>query len=357
MSTWNIHSNIRDYTANIENTPDFMAELAAIDRSYFVVDENVWLHHGATLLNCLPKENLMILPISEDRKNLDGVQQLYDKLIQLPAKRNLTVVSVGGGILQDITGFAASTIYRGINWVFVPTTLLAQADSCIGGKTSLNYGGSKNLLGTFYPPSHIHIYAPFLLSLATNDFFSGLGEVIKLHLMGGPDSLQSLIELLPQLTKRNPSDLIVAIRQALDVKFAYMEGDEFDLGRRKLLNFGHDFGHALESTSLFAIPHGQAVIVGILAANIVAAKRSCLSADLEQELAKKVLLPNLVVRPSREMLDKTEILNAMKKDKKRTGENLVLIMMEDGFNLRLIDNLKPAEVEAALDCLQSEYLA
>ena len=130
--TIRIQSNIRNYEAVVEDTVEFLDELATHKQSYFVIDENVWRLYSETLLQSFPIENIFIIPISEELKILDSVQQIYDKLVVLTAKRNLTLISIGGGILQDITGFAASTIYRGIKWIFVPTTLLAQADSCIG---------------------------------------------------------------------------------------------------------------------------------------------------------------------------------------------------------------------------------
>ena len=123
--TLSIHSNIRDYEALVEETPDFLETLATYPQAVFVVDENVWNIYSETLLRSLPPEATIVLPINEDLKNLDTVQKLYDQLVARSAKRNLTLVSFGGGILQDITGFAASTIYRGINWIYVPTTLPA----------------------------------------------------------------------------------------------------------------------------------------------------------------------------------------------------------------------------------------
>ena len=268
--SYSIHSNIHDYEVSIEETPDFINALVIKEKSCFVIDENVWKIYRKTLLSALPEMDTIIQPVDEDRKNLDTVQSLYEKLVYRPSKRNLTLVSFGGGILQDITGFTASTIYRGINWIFVPTTLLAQADSCIGSKTSLNYRGFKNLIGTFYPPSRIYIFPAFLNTQLDQDFYSGLGEVIKLHLMGGVNHFHLMTDLLPGIQKRESTALMTAIRNSLAVKIDYMTGDEFDTGRRNLLNFGHDFGHALESTSSFAVPHGQAVIIGMLAANLVA---------------------------------------------------------------------------------------
>jgi 3-dehydroquinate synthase len=346
-----IHSNIRDYEAIIEETPDFIATLADHPQACYVIDENVWKIYGKNLLKNIPKEQTITIPIDENRKNLKTVQEIYDQLVERPAKRNLTMISFGGGILQDLTGFAASTLYRGINWIFVPTTLLAQADSCIGSKTSLNYHKYKNLLGTFYPPSRIHIYPAFLKTQLEGDYFSGLGEVIKLHLMGGKVQYLRLAELLSEMIDRRPAALVEAIQESLRIKISYMSGDEFDTGRRNLLNFGHDFGHALESTSKFAVPHGQAVIFGMLAANIVSTQRGRLSEKLGREIAENLLVPCLVTRPSARAMAAGSMIDAMKKDKKRTGDKLALIMMDEHFQFTRVNDLTPEEVAAALRIL------
>src|SRR5258706_11094859 len=212
-----IHSNIRDYEVVFEETDTFIDSLSKHSQACFIVDENVWKIYSPTLLKQIPPEQVIVIPIHENKKNLDTVQYLYDRLVEYPAKRNLTIISIGGGILQDVSGFAASTIYRGINWIYIPTTLLAQADSCIGSKTSLNYGSYKNLVGTFYPPTRIHNYTPFLKTLQESDFYSGFGEVIKLHLMGGRDLFDSLVELTPSILRREPTELTKVIEQSLNI--------------------------------------------------------------------------------------------------------------------------------------------
>lgn len=351
-----VPSRIRDYDVRFEESPDFIATLATLPQTCFAIDENVWRLYRATLLKNLPDAEIIVVPISEERKSLETVQWLYEQLLHRPAKRNLTLVSFGGGILQDVVGFAASTLYRGIRWVFAPTTLLAQADSCIGGKTSLNLLGFKNLLGTFYPPAHIHIYPAFLATQTDEHYLSGVGEVIKLHLMGGRSLYERVRTELPSLLGRHPDALLPAIEASLRVKLDFLTDDEFDLGRRNLLNYGHDFGHALESTSGFAVPHGQAVLVGMLAANLVARNRSVLQAETEHEIAETLLLPALTVRPQPAALEPRAFVDAMKQDKKRTGNMLPLIMMRDEFGFERVNNLSPEEVLPVLDELGTRLM-
>jgi 3-dehydroquinate synthase len=344
-----ISSNIHDYQVTIEHSPDFFNDLCNIPSRCFIVDENVWTLYKGTFLRNLSEKDVIIQPIKEELKNLDSVQNLYDQLVNRSAKRNWTMISIGGGILQDITGFAASTIYRGMRWIYLPTTLLSQADSCIGSKTSLNYRGYKNLIGTFYPPVQIHIYPPFLNSLKDIDYQSGLGEIIKLFLMGGCEHYRNIIQLMAELQMRDPEALSIAIQEALKIKLSYMEGDEFDTGFRNLLNFGHDFGHALESASHYRIPHGQAVIFGMLAANCIARRRSLLNNSVEEEIADALLIPNLSIPPSIDELDPEMFVQAMQKDKKRTGDALVLIMMMDNFEFFKANDVTPDEIQFALN--------
>jgi 3-dehydroquinate synthase len=351
---FSIHSNIRDYEAVFEETDTFIDSLSTHSQACFVVDDSVWKIYSNTLLQKIPPEQVIVIPIHENKKNLDTVQYLYDRLVEYPAKRNLTMISIGGGILQDVSGFAASTIYRGVNWIYIPTTLLAQADSCIGSKTSLNYGSYKNLIGTFYPPRRIHIYTPFLKTLQVSDFYSGFGEVIKLHLMGGRASFDALVALTPLILHREAVALTKAIQESLRIKLSYMADDEFDMGHRNLLNYGHDFGHAVESTSNFEMPHGQGVVFGMLAANIIARQRGLLEPGLEKEIAEKLLLPNLLIKPQLNALEPDAMVDAMKKDKKRVGDNLALIMMDSYFTLSRVNDLTGKEVTIALGELKSK---
>ena len=327
----------------------FVSGLERFPHRCYVVDENVWRLYKTSTLAPLDPSRTIVQPINERLKTLESVSLLYDRLVDFQAKRNLTLISIGGGILQDITGFAASTLYRGINWIYVPTTLLAQSDSCIGGKTSLNYKRYKNLVGTFYPPHEVYVHIPFLGTLEEPDFYSGLGEVVKLHIMGGPESVRRLLDLLPAIGRRDTEALTAAVTNSLVVKLAYISEDEFDQGRRNLLNFGHCFGHALETTSNFLIPHGQAVLVGMMLANIASRNRGLLSRPLETELRQKLLDPNLVVRPGRVHLEPEAVIDAMKRDKKRKGDGLALVVLKDGYEMQRLDNFTPDEARAAIE--------
>lgn len=349
MHIMTIHSNVRNYTVHFEENAGFVKVFERFQERLYVIDSNVWQNYGNNMIKDIPASDVVVFPISEKRKCLDSVMELYDYLMERSAKKNMTLISIGGGILQDITGFAATTLYRGINWIFVPTTLLAQADSCIGSKTSLNYQGFKNLIGTFYPPTEVHIYVPFLATLEEADFYSGLGEVVKLHIMGGADRVSQLIGILPRIKQREPEALAMAVQNSLQIKLSYMAGDEFDTGRRNLLNFGHCFGHALESVSNYAVPHGQAVIIGMLFANIVARNRRVLSTILCDYLAKELLLNVIKVSVSHSDLAPDRIMGAMGKDKKRVGKGLAIVLMKDNYTFEKVLDFTQDELVKALE--------
>ena len=344
-----IKSNIKDYDAFFESSDKFIKELSELKNAVFVIDENVYKLHKNDCLRYISEEKTIVLEISEERKNIETVCELYEKIMKFAPRKNMNLISIGGGITQDITGFVTSSLYRGINWIFIPTTLLAQVDSCIGAKTSLNFKHYKNLVGTFYPPSKIYIYPEFLKTLKRDDFYSGVGEMAKLHLMAGEEDTKIFINSLPLIDKLDAETLLSRTKNCLKIKKSYIENDEFDTGKRNMLNYGHCFGHAIESSSDFAISHGQAVVVGMIIANMYANKTGILSKEKEEYIRKNVLEPSLVVKVPDFDVQKT--VDAMGQDKKNIGTNLALVMINDNFEMLKITDLSK---EAAANVL-NEY--
>ncbi|MDO9556420.1 MAG: 3-dehydroquinate synthase [Coriobacteriia bacterium] len=347
VETMRLHSNVRDYTVSLQSDAEFIGRLVEMPNRVFVIDENVWASHRQGVLAAVPESDVLVLPIAEGFKTLASVEEVWDRLLERSARRNMTLVSIGGGICQDVTGFAASTLYRGIGWIFLPTTLLAQADSCIGSKTSLNYRRFKNLLGTFFPPNEVHILASFLTTQDAADYFSGVGEVVKLHIMGGHESATGLVARFGDVRARDMAIMQEVIRDSLLIKQNYIAGDEFDTGRRNMLNYGHCFGHAVETASDFAVPHGQAVVLGMIMAQRLARTRG-----LETDAGQKALLDHLfreallVERIPRD-IDIDGVIEAMKHDKKRTGEGLVVVMAADGLEMVKHDDVSVNEAHCA----------
>jgi len=349
LENFSVKSRLADYSVVFSKPGDYLQRLSAGADCVFVVDENVWRLHKDAALKPLAACQPIILPISEEAKSLVSVQMLYDRIVEFSPKKNMRLVSIGGGITQDITGFVASTLYRGIKWTFIPTTLLAQADSCIGGKTSLNYREFKNLVGTFYPPSEIYISEEYLSTLTDGDYLSGLGEIAKLCIIGGEAEAKAFAEAAPRLVRRDLHSLLPFLHRALEIKKGYIEDDEFDAGRRNILNFGHCFGHAIESASGFAVPHGIAVVYGILLANFVARNRGLLSSGLVEFMDRQILRPIVADSLLKIPLGGEAILNGMRKDKKRIGAKLALVMATEGYKMSRINDLDDKEVLKALD--------
>lgn len=341
----NIHSNIRDYTLSISHDFSILDPVMALDKAFYVVDRMVFDLYPE-LFAPLSKERTFLLNAREEEKTIDTALAICERMTGLNAKRNVRLVSFGGGITQDVTGFAANVLYRGVRWTFVPTTLLAACDSCIGGKTSLNYKGFKNLLGTFYPPAEILICPQFFNTLTQDDFLSGLGEVVKFNFLMGEAGVESIEQNLGALLNRDPAVVNRFVENSLLYKKGYIEEDEFDNGVRVFLNFAHTFGHAIETASEYAIPHGTAVAMGMIAANRVSVLRGLLSEASAQRMERTLrrIIPQSAFS---HMLDADRLTAAIRNDKKQIGAGITAILMDENAKLALCHDLTPQEVRAA----------
>ena len=351
MDGLTIRSRLGDYDVDFRDDAAWAAELCELENAFFVVDELVWRLHGQGCLAPLASRPLHLLPATEDAKTLEGLATLCDGMIAQAAKRNAVVVSVGGGVVQDVTGFLASVIYRGVDWVYVPSTLLAQADSCIGAKTSLNFRHYKNLLGSMYPPKRVIVHSPLVETLNDDHFFSGLGEIVKMHIVAGPDAMARIEPRMAALCRREQAATADAVRASLSIKQGFIEEDEFDRGRRRLLNFGHCFGHAIESATDFAVPHGQAVVLGIVLAGLVACARGRLTRSRLDEIAARFLVPTLTSAAATHDLARDAVVEAMRHDKKRSGAGLAVVIPSDDWSLLLVTDVAEAEALRALEDL------
>ncbi len=220
-------------------------------------------------LRGLRAASVTLVEAEERAKTLEEMPLYVRKLLEQGFRRHHRLVAIGGGIIQDITCFLAATMMRGVDWLFFPTTLLAQADSCIGSKSSINVGSFKNVLGTFTPPREVFIDVGLLRTLDERDVRSGVGEILKVHAIDGPESFQDVAKAYDRLFE---DDAVLAhyIQRALRIKKRFIEEDEFDRGPRQIFNYGHTFGHAIEAATEFAVPHGIAVTMGMDLANFLA---------------------------------------------------------------------------------------
>lgn len=321
-----VKSKVWDYS--VEEFPSLEAALQTAvgnPRNCYLVDQKFSELHAAALRSLIPEARVVYVEATEENKSYTAVAPVIQQLLQRGLKRDGTIVVLGGGVLQDIGCFIASVLFRGLRWELVPTTLLAQADSCIGSKSSINIGEYKNQLGTFYPPNRVLMTSSVLGTLPWDEIRSGLGEVIKLQLLAGERGFRELMVDLSRL-QSEPALLGKWVRRSLEVKKPYIETDEFDRGVRNLLNYGHTFGHAYESATHYAIPHGIAVILGMLTATYLSARLGLVAAEHYQEL--KSLLGRWH-EPYGNQLSPAllpAIFQAIRHDKKATGDAINCIL-------------------------------
>ena len=326
MSAYNglrIKSNIKDYSVMVVD--DFSQALveSSLEKSFLMIDQAVLHLYNKKLKGILQQSKHLVIEASELHKTLDYIGVVLKTLIDNDIKRDYMLVAIGGGVIQDITGFVASILFRGIEWIFYPTTLLAQSDSCIGSKTSINVGEFKNQIGTFYPPQRVILDINFLKTLSPADIKSGLGEIIKVHLLDGEVSLKYILSHYTQ----DSSDLAAfreLILRSLRIKKNIIEKDEFDKNYRNILNYGHTFGHAIESVTDYKVCHGQAVTVGMDIANYISLRLGILP-QRSYELMSKALGKNYPeFRLEQEQME--AFLVALSKDKKNVDQDLSLIL-------------------------------
>jgi len=352
-----IKSKIKDYFLEfVDNILNKKRELFSgfkYDRLFYFVDKNVYKLYEQKLKKFIGKDEFVIIPATEHNKSYLKLTDYYKKLIELRFTRKDILVTFGGGILQDLSGFIASTLYRGIKWVLFPTTLLAQADSCIGSKSSINFDDSKNLIGTFYPPDNIFIDVGFCNTLADEYFNSGLGEIIKFHFMSDEEGYALLKRYLNAGNLRNNKYFRKIIFSTLKIKYSYFHGDEFDSGRRNLLNYGHCFGHALEAASNFGVCHGGAVLVGMGFANLLSLKRGLMTKEKYDEFE------DIFIKYYPKFnLTKTNVgslIYYLKRDKKRVTKDLTMILFQDIGKQFKCDDIKEKEIKNVYKEFFSKY--
>ena len=283
--------------------------------THFIIDKNVAECYNINF------NNSIIIDAYESQKSYQAADNIIDNLVKMNMRRDSHLIAIGGGITQDITCWIASTFMRGIPWSFVPTTLLAQTDSCIGSKSSINFNQYKNLLGTFNPPKNVYIDNKFRNTLDNRDIKSGLSELIKLMIIDNCDEK----EIFKVSISRPVKDEYIA--KGLLIKKYFIEVDEFDKGIRNLLNYGHCFGHAIESASNYSIPHGIAVAFGMDFANALTNK---------EWFNKYHNILYILYSDFLDILNDIEldqVFEAMNKDKKNVGGKLSIIA-PDQFGLR-----------------------
>ena len=312
-------------TYSVDFIKDLNQQLCNIGfhNSIYIVDNKV-LNLFKDELEVLNKNcRLVTIDSSEKNKTIDYCQFVIRKLIELDVRKNDKLIAIGGGITQDIVAFISSVLFRGVDWIFFPTTLLAQCDSCIGSKSSINFDSYKNLLGTFKPPSNIYIYKGFLNTLTESEIRSGIGEMLHYFFAEGIELAEQITNKFTLLLK-DRSKLDYFIENSLRIKKKIIEIDEFDESIRHIFNYGHTFGHALEAITNYTIPHGQAITLGMDLANFISLKKQLIN-SLQFEQLHNILIINI---PIYQINNENIIpyLNALAKDKKNKDNKIGCIL-------------------------------
>ena len=297
------------------------------DNEVVLVDKNV-----QRLYN-VQHSKMIVIEAIEEKKCIETVLDVCEKLMNFGFDKGSTLVVIGGGIVQDIGAYTAKTFRRGVNWVFYPTTLLSQCDSCMGGKTALNFKKYKNQLALFSAPNEVIIDVKFLETLSDRDVASGHGEIVKLFLTGG----QYYIDNFDNYT------LLEKIYHSLVIKKAVVECDEFEKLERKSLNYGHSFGHVIETLTDYEIPHGEAVMLGIEVINRLFTKSPAISNMVSRYTSLDKIKD----------IDISKLIAGLKTDKKVASGSISFVVVPQPGTTVFIHNT----IDESLEALVNEIFA
>ncbi|MDD4032242.1 MAG: 3-dehydroquinate synthase [Bacteroidales bacterium] len=320
----------------IGDTLRFLNDDLPKDKKIIVItDENLLRHYG----HILSQYPLIVIGTGEENKTMKTLEKIYHELLQAGADRSSFILGFGGGIVCDVAGYAASTYMRGIPFGFVSTSLLSQTDASVGGKNGINFEGYKNMIGTFTQPRFVLCDPSLFKTLPEREFRQGFAEVIKSALIRDPEFVQYLEENTGKALEQDPETLRHILQATVQIKADIVTRDEKEKGERRLLNFGHTFGHAIEKLTR-EYTHGEAVSIGMHLAAKISEKTGLLSGEKTKRMERLILSFGL---PSATRIDPVQLCNALQKDKKREGQTLHLILLED-LGKATIKDFHPDEI-------------
>lgn len=291
----------------------------------------------------------LTVPQGERSKTLEQAGKLLERILKIGCDRHCTIVSLGGGVVGDLAGFCASVLLRGVDFIQIPTTLLAQTDSSVGGKTAVNTEAGKNLIGTFHQPKAVFIDVHTLKTLDPQQVMAGFAEVVKYGLALNADFWDWLVDSGKQVVDLDKAACMYAVEQSCRIKAAVVAEDEFEqTGLRSLLNYGHTFGHAIEAVSGMcgSILHGEAIAIGSVLAAWLSADMGLCGQDVPKKVKEQYEKWGLPTQF--DALKISELLSYMKKDKKTMGMQLNFVLLEGIGSSILVHNINPADVEKVL---------
>ena len=327
-------------------------------RLCLVTDSTVNQYYGDEVENilatCAKQVTRFVFPAGEENKNLNVVQNLYEHLIQNHFERKDMLVALGGGVVGDLTGFAAATYLRGVDFIQIPTTLLSQVDSSIGGKTGVDFQCYKNMVGAFHQPKLVYMNLSSLKTLTDAQFACGMGEILKHGLIKDAVYYDWILQHRDAIKARNLEVLTQMISVSCEIKREVVEKDPTEKGERALLNFGHTLGHAIEKLKNFTLMHGQCVALGSLAAAYISCKRGMIQESELQMIQKANCDFDLPVSFSN--LDVDEIIQTTRSDKKMDAGKVKFILLRSIGDACIDHTVTDEEMKAALAYLKSLLL-
>ena len=317
-------------------------------RRFLVSSPLVWKLHGQAIQDSLQQDaETILVPDGERSKTLQTVSRIYEALIRAAADRSVTIVAVGGGVIGDVVGFAAATYLRGVRLVHVPTTLLAQVDSAIGGKVGVNHQLGKNLIGAFHQPIVVVADPQLLGTLPRREFRGGLYEVVKYGIIASRGLFDRVSRDLTAIFAREVDALVPIIVESCRIKARVVAADERESGLRRTLNFGHTAGHAIETVTRYRrFRHGEAIAYGMLAAADIAVTRKMLSTEDRKSLA--CLVAQLGPLPSVNDLSVKPVIEAIRRDKKVLQGRLHFVLPTAIGQTEIVDDVTEKEIRRSL---------
>lgn len=299
-------------------------------RLCIVTDSHVEPLYAGQVKSALDAEGIrteqFVFPAGEENKNLDTVRSLYTFLIERHFGRKDCLIALGGGVVGDLTGFAAATYLRGIDFIQIPTTLLAQVDSSIGGKTGVDFDGYKNMVGAFHMPRLVYMNLNTLSSLEARQFYSGFAEAMKSALIADARYYEWLVANMYEICDREPGVMAELVRRSCEIKRKIVENDPEEKGERALLNLGHTIGHAIEKAKDFSLTHGECVALGCVAAAFISWKKEMLPMEEYYEIRDMFVPFNLPI--SVDELEPEQILDLTKSDKKVDNGRIRFVLLK-----------------------------
>ncbi|WP_022774460.1 3-dehydroquinate synthase [Butyrivibrio sp. AE2015] len=287
------------------------------------------------------------IPAGEENKNLKEIEKIYKVLIENHFDRHDLIVALGGGVVGDMAGFASATYLRGIDFIQIPTTLLAQTDSSIGGKTGVDFDEYKNMVGAFHMPRLVYMNISTLNSLSDRQYASGFAEVMKHGLIKDASFYSWLIENMYEIEDKDTDVVLEMVRRSCEIKKAVVEKDPTEKGDRALLNFGHTLGHAIEKAKGFSLTHGECVALGCVAAAFISWKKELIAMEEYYEIRDMFVPFNLPI--SVEDLEPSEVIKLTRSDKKADGDKIKFILLKKIGKAFIDTSVTEDEMNAALN--------